>query len=160
MKKGLLYIFALSFCLLVLEGCKRSTDITRIVEIYCEKENLTFDSKWNVCYIIPGGGCSTCIASGFTFLFANKKDFSKEQNENVVVFTSVRSKKLLMRNLGNHKLDDFNYILDSSDEYLLDSKDNKYPLVIYLEQGKIKRAESQSPGSNALNNLESYFRKY
>lgn len=151
-----LYLYVILSC--IVTGCRKGYDITDSVKKYFKKENVNFDKKWDICYIIPGGGCSTCISSGFTFLFANKEYFSGEQDRNVVVFTGIISKKLLMRNLMNYKPNDFYSIMDSSNVYFLNSKENKYPLILYLNDGKIERAESQSPGSNALNNLESYFK--
>ena len=80
----------------------------------------TFNPQWTCCYIIPGGGCSGCITSGIHFLIENKKHFSHDQEKNVVVFTSVLSPKMLKRSLKNVKLEDFNFIIDTTNVYTVD----------------------------------------
>lgn len=106
-----------------------------------------------------GGGCPGCIASGMAFVIQNKDYFSKEQAEFEVVFTRVGSMKLLKRALGSLSADDLNCRVDWQDKFLLDTQANEYPLVLYLKNGEIQKAESQKPGSNALNNLYNVIRQ-
>lgn len=140
---------ALLFC-----SCHEKTDEFTQQCIQCFRETgATFNKETEVCLIIPGGGCPGCIASGMAFVVQNQEEFSRKQNKYEVVFTRVGSKKLLKRTLGDLSIDDLNCRIDLQDQYLLDTHSNEYPLVLYLNQGKIQKAESQTPTSDALNHL-------
>ena len=60
---------------------------------------------------------------------------------------------MLKRSLKNVKLEDFNFIIDTTNVYTVDFKDHIYPLIIYLENGKIVQVDKQSPETNALTKL-------
>lgn len=145
-------------CLLVI-SCSGKPDMTALAKEYFDKENVMFNPQWTCCYIIPGGGCSGCIASGIHFLLENKEDFSHDQKKNVVVFTSVLSIKLLKRSLNDAKIDDFNFVIDTANVYTVDFKEHIYPLIVYLENGKIIHVDQQSPETNALTKLVEHLNK-
>ncbi len=146
------YLIFLIGCFL-LTGCHDNTNITALSKEYFKKENVIFNPQWTCCYIIPGGGCSGCITSGIHFLIENKEHFSHDQVKNVVVFTSVLSPKLLRRSLKDAKLEDFNFIIDTTNVYTVNFKEHIYHLIIYFENGKIIQVDKQSPETNALTKL-------
>ena len=128
--------------------------------VKCFRETgVTFNKEVEACLIIPGGGCPGCIASGMTFVVQNKDDFRKKQAKYEVVFTRVGSMKLLKRALGNLSVSDLNCRIDWQNRFLLDTQSNEYPLVLYLKNGEIQKAESQKPNTNALNELYNVIHK-
>ena len=149
MKKGLLLLALV----ILLTGCEQDSLTTKAVKYFNEKE-IAFDKEWEYCLIIPGGGCSGCIASGTSFVREMQDFFSKNQNKNVVVFTSTISNKVLKRDLQGVALDSMNVILDMDNIYTINTPDSKYPIILYLNQGKITRAEKQSPETTALEELK------
>lgn len=44
--------------------------------------------------------------------------------------------------------------MDSLNLYSIDSEYNIYPVILYLEKGKIENVEVQSPYNDGLNHLE------
>lgn len=164
MKKNTFYIVlqclgGLIFYCFFLQSCHNVDDITTRTKKYFATEKINFDENLKCCLIIPGGGCSGCIASGISFLAFNRKYFSKDQSDNIVIFTSIVSLKVLKRNLNNIKFEDFNVVVDSLDRYTVNFKENIYPLIIYLNKGNIVKVETQSPDSDGLYNLQQLLEK-
>lgn len=150
MKKLLAILVFSTLCI----GCKDKNDLTQKAILYFDKEEIVFDSQVKYCVIIPNGGCAGCIASGLSYIVANKTYFSSEQNENVIIFTGVNSVKLLKRGLKGDDLSLYNHILDKGRKYTIDGPENKYPLVLFLNSGKITKAYAESPSSNAFAELD------
>lgn len=149
MKKTAWLIMA---CLALL-SCRDSGGTTELAQDYFREAGITFDKDETHCLIIPGGGCPGCIATGIHFLRANKDFFSREQQENRVVFTSTQSIKLLRRRLKDVSIESLNALVDTANAYTIRGSKGKYPLVLYLEEGTIVRAELQSPDADALAKL-------
>lgn len=152
------YIIAIS-CVLTLSGCYKNPDVTEEVKNYFQNERIDFNENIESCYIIPGGGCPGCITSGIYFLLANKEYFVKEQEKNVIVFTSISSQKLLRRSLKEVDIHDLNVIIDTANIYTVNLKEKIYPLVIYLNKGNILKVEEQSPETDALHRFEEFLKK-
>lgn len=80
--------------------------------------------------------------------------FTKKKLDAKVIFTSVRSEKMLLRALDVDNINSFNFYIDKSNDYLGVDNNAIYPLIIYLKAGEIIKVEYQSPYTNALLNLE------
>lgn len=156
--KKFIYMFAGMFILfMVLYGCSsKSNDITDTVGISFRKNNVVFADSLKTCFVIPGAGCPGCIASGIHFLNQNRQYFSKNQKGNFVVFTNVASKKLLNRALKGLDLSELNAVIDTKGMYTIDSQESKYPLIIFLEKGRIIRVDYQSPTNNGIEIYKKY----
>ena len=147
-------LFLLVVCF-SLSGCANKEDeVTEYARQYFEEENVTFAPSLRSCLIIPGGGCSGCIASGLSFLRDNQESFSIRQSENMVVLTNIVSRKLLRRNLEAKSINasKLNAVVDTGNVYMVDFRYNDYPLVVYLENGSVVRVEYQSAETKALRN--------
>ncbi len=154
MKKHI-FLFAGVFMLLTaFYGCSsKNNNITDIVEMSLRKNDVLFGDSLKTCFVIPGAGCPGCIASGIHFLNQNQQYFLKNQKENLVVFTHVVSKKLLNRTLKGLKVSELNAVIDTKGMYNIDCKESKYPLIIYLDKGRIIGVDYQSP---TVNGIETY----
>lgn len=157
-KNGIVVLTVLVMACFFMCSCAKEDDVTESVKRYFLRENVTFDPALESCYIIPGGGCSGCIASGLTFLRANQKEFSKWQDKNMVIFTNIVSRKMLERNLKakSIKVAELKAVTDANNVYLVDSRYSDYPLVIYLDKGNVVSVEYQSAETNALNKYEKF----
>lgn len=132
---------------LFVAACQRNDDITKDIRSLYRDRGIVFDEKLEHCLILPEVGCDGCIAGGVSFLLNNKHCFSDDQIRNKVVFTAVNSKKMLLRNLKFDSLEGFNCVLDTANHYLVKGDNAIYPLVLYLKDGIIIKAEFQSPRS-------------
>ena len=94
------------------------------------------------------------IASGIYFFDFNKQHFSKSQKDNAVVFTSINSLKVLKRSLKGVDFADYNVVIDTLNRYTVDFKENIYPLIVYLDKGKIVKVDMQSPETDGLSYLQ------
>ena len=93
-------------------------------------------------------------ASGIYFFDFNKQHFSKSQKDNAVVFTSINSLKVLKRSLKGVDFADYNVVIDTLNRYTVDFKENIYPLIVYLDKGKIVKVDMQSPETDGLSYLQ------
>lgn len=126
---------------------------------YFAKEQIKFNENLKHCLIIPGGGCAGCIASGIYFFDSNKRYFSKDQKDNIVIFTSINSLKVLKRNLNGMDFEKYNVVIDTLDKYTVDFKENIYPLILYLDKGEIVKADIQSPETDGLSDLQQQLKR-
>lgn len=153
--KGLsLFLWLLTGCCVFLQSCLHADDLTARTKEYFAKEQIRFDENLRRCLIIPGGGCAGCIASGIYFFDFNKQHFSKSQKDNAVVFTSINSLKVLKRSLKGVDFADYNVVIDTLNRYTVDFKENIYPLIVYLDKGKIVKVDMQSPETDGLSYLQ------
>lgn len=149
------YITVISVILLNLLGsCVPTDDLKKRTILSYSKNNIEFPPTLTHCLIIPGGGCAGCVASGMNFVVSNDSCFSRNQHENMVIFTNINSLKLLKRNLGSHDIEDFFHIIDFDNIYSVDGSERIYPIILYLNNGNIESVEVQSPYSNALEKLK------
>ncbi len=135
---------------ILLFSCKEKDKSTKEVEAFYSYNNIHFDKELKICVILPEVGCGGCIASGVSFFQENKDYFSRNQNKNRIIFTAIHSKKMLYRTLGVNSLNEYNCFLDETNKFLVKGNNSIYPLILYLENGYIVKAEYQSPYSKDL----------
>ncbi len=147
---SLLFLLLLLFTV----SCKEGNVSRQISELYSNR-GIKFDPETRVCIILPEVGCGGCIAEGTYFILSNKQCFSSNQRRNLVVFTSINSKKMLLRNMEIDSPSELNCIMDTTNIYLPTGNERIYPLILLLEKGKIIEAEFQSPhnSGNLLNRI-------
>ena len=129
---------------------KDNSQITKIVQEHLKDKSISFDEDVRNCVIIPGGGCSGCIASGISFVNSHKENFGKMQKRNIVVFTNIFSLKKLRKQLDVMSFDELNCIVDTSNMYLMHCDENIYPIVLMLDKSKLKDVKVQSPQEEGL----------
>ena len=61
------------------------------------------------------------------------------------VLTAVTSPKMALRSLNEVSLEQYYCIWDSTNLYLSEGNNAIYPLLLYLKDGKIMKAQYQSP---------------
>ena len=100
--------------------------------------------------VIPNQGCPGCISTAESFVTEN----AKKQIDVVFIFTRISSMKLLRSKLGTEVQQLKNIIFDSNNtiEYLDDTKEI-YPMIIFVDHGKIKKIMYQSPFEEGFNEL-------
>lgn len=94
--------------------------------------------KWIV--ILPGLGCQGCIQEGEAFMSKNISN-----KEILFVLTKVESIKLLQQKTGIKISNHQNIYVDRENHFEIPSANGIYPLIIQLEDKKIKGYEFQSP---------------
>lgn len=134
--------------------CSQSSSELEYVRNFYNSNGITFDKCVKKCIIIPEGGCGGCIASGITFIKEYKDFFSSEQQENLVIFTSINSLKILKRNFEEDEWYNLNKIVDTDNLYTLTGDNRIYPLILTLDNGIIINAMFQSPGSDAFSQID------
>lgn len=150
-----LKMFLLLIIELLLLSCTGQDRTTKEVADFYFQKNITFDKDLKICVILPEVGCGGCIASGVSFFQRNESRFLKSQNERMIIFTAIHSKKMLYRTLEMENLDKYNCHLDEKSEFLVLGNNSIYPLILRLENGIIVKAEYQSPYSeNIFGKLE------
>lgn len=133
--------------LIILNSCvNKDESLQHVVDCY-QKKNISFNEELEVCLVLPEVGCGGCIASGVFFFKENKEAFLNGQKKYLIIFTAIKSKKMLFRSLGVSSLEPYNCILDENNDYLVEGNNSIYPLVLYLKKGSIYKVEYQSPDS-------------
>ena len=151
-------IIILTF-LLIFASCSEyphqgDSQIMEVVSKHLEEHSISFGNEVRNCIIIPGGGCSGCIASGISFVKSHKDDFSKTQGKNVLVFTNILSLKKLKKQLNDVTLNDLNCIVDTSNIYLMHCNESIYPIILTLDKNALVGVKVQSPKENGLYEVE------
>lgn len=140
MKKVILLFFLFGFM-----SCHHETEfVDNLKKLYAERD-ISFDKATEFCVVLPEVGCSGCISGCIYQILTNKALFDNTQRKNMIVFTSINSKKMLRRNMQVDSIEEFNCVIDSLDAYLPEGNDRIYPLFIKLENGEIVDAVVQSP---------------
>lgn len=140
-------VFALTSC-----GHDENT-LLKNANDYFQKNNIIFDDKIRNCIIIPGGGCSGCIASGISFVLENKEVLKKSQSRNLIVFTNIFSEKMLKRQLHGEDMGKLNCIIDLQNKYLIPCNENIYPIILRLKNGNVVEVHLQSPDENGFEKI-------
>lgn len=151
------YIF-LAF-LLISASCtedahQKDSKIMDVVSMHIEEHSISFDNEVKNCVIIPGGGCSGCIASGLLFVKNHKGAFSRTQGKNLLVFTNILSLKKLKKQLGDVTFNDLNCVVDTSNIFLMHCNENIYPIILTLDRNTLVGVTVQSPNENGLYEME------
>ena len=134
--------------ILLCSACNNQAKTVKQISETYEKRGAIFDNEVENCIVLPEIGCGGCIAGGEFFVKYNKEKFSPKQKKNLVVFTAINSKKLLLRNMEMNNFDEINCIVDTLDLYLPDGSNRIYPLILKLRNGRIIEATYQSPDSD------------
>lgn len=143
MRAVILILFLISLC-----SCRDETETTvRLKNLYAQRE-ISFDKETKFCIVLPEVGCSGCISGCVYQILANKRHFDNSQNANLIIFTSINSKKMLRRNMQVDSIEEFNCLIDSLDTYLPEGNDKIYPLFLRIEDGEIVDAVLQTPDTN------------
>ena len=128
-------------------GCASPDKIsdTEKLQRLCSDRNITFDDSTEFCIVLPEVGCTGCISGTLYSILENKSSFSSMQKKNLIVFTAVNSRKMLLRNMQVDSIGELNCIVDMENKYLLDTNDKIYPIIMTVREGKITEAMIQSP---------------
>ena len=120
--------------------------------------NLPVETK--ACIIIPGVGCDGCIAAGLDFIVRNKHIFEKEQNDFLVVFTALLSKKMLYRTLKEYDIENIKMLIDEKNDFLVDGYE-QYPILCIIgEDGKQELLVQNPENPRALYRIHEIVNKY
>lgn len=137
------------FFLLGIMACRHDTEFSDgLKKLYAERD-ISFDKETEFCIVLPEAGCSGCISGCIYQILTNKALFENTQKKNLIVFTSINSKKMLRRNMQVDNIEEFNCVIDSLDAYLTEGNDRIYPLFIKLENGEIVDAVVQNPNTDS-----------
>lgn len=141
--------------LLFLSSCQVNENITQNIQNQFNERNIKFEKNLKYCIIMPEMGCSGCISEGTLFIKNNLDLLKVKHNQIRLIFTSIISEKMLLRNIGLSNLEEYYFVQDSENKFRLNNNQAIYPLILYLNNGVIEKAEFQSPNSpNALLNLQ------
>jgi len=100
--------------------------------------------------IIPNQGCEGCISTAEDFVKRNCAAFPQAR----YIFTQVQSLKLLRIKLGSGVLHNPHVLIDSNNVITYPEPGrNIYPMIVTIQEHKIKGITYQSPGSNGLAEL-------
>lgn len=142
--------FFVLLIIISLQSCSyKANNELRLIKQCFESRDISFDKELETCLIIPEVGCGGCIDGSIYFLKENLSHFLKGQNKNMFILTSVNSKKIFLRTLGENNLDKYNCIWDNDNKYLISGNNSIYPLLLYLEEGEIIDAKFQTPYSRS-----------
>ena len=97
--------------------------------------------------IIPNQGCGGCITYAEDFYLNNKC-----RNDMFFVFTNIVSLKVLYLDI---KIRTENTLLDINNKFIEILPNDKiiYPIVLFIDNGKVKKIEFQSPDNNILDTM-------
>lgn len=153
-KNYILLAFLLIFASCSENARQNDGKIMEVVSKHIEEHSISFDNEVRNCVIIPGGGCSGCIASGLSFVKNHKGDFSRIQRKNLLVFTNIFSLKKLKKQLDDVTFNDLNCVVDTSNIYLMHCNENIYPIILTLDRNALVGVKVQSPKENGLYEME------
>ena len=141
-------------------SCTDIDNVTEEVKTFYESKGVVFDENLETCLVLPEVGCGGCIDGAVYFLNENKKHYKINQSRNMFVLTAVTSPKMALRTLNETSLDQYYCVWDSTNHYLVKGDNSIYPLVLYLNKGRIVKARYQSPFTeDVFGTLEKYIRK-
>lgn len=147
MKNKILLTIILIFSLFV--SCKKGEKELEkeYVATIVDKVNTSNNTKWIV--ILPGMGCHGCIQEGEYFM--------KEYIGNpkiLFVLTKIESLKILQKKIEVNFKEHSNIYIDSKENFNMPTNNTVYPCIVYLENGKVKSYEFQSPSNAGFENLK------
>lgn len=151
-------------CIVMLQllfySCTDIDNVTEEVKTFYDSKGIVFDENLETCLVLPEVGCGGCIDGAVYFLNENKRHYKINQSRNMFVLTAVTSPKMALRTLNETSLDQYYCVLDSTNRYLIKGDNSIYPLVLYLNKGRIVKARYQSPFTeDVFGTLEKYIRK-
>lgn len=115
-------------------------------------DTFQYDLKnLNAVVILPNQGCQGCITEVESFMVNNA---NKELGIKYVL-TKIMSRKILRQKIGDSIYLSKSVFIDSLNIFSsVGNKNSIYPAILYLENGRFKSIEFQSPNNpNAMNDL-------
>lgn len=143
--------FSLSLLLplILLQSCSSpGTSLTEEVQAALDSNNQILGSaipSGEVLLIIPRTGCSSCIGIADRF-FRNSSEDGRMQ----FIFTKISSLKVLKIKLGPEVSTDKNVHLDMDNNFSRKAMDSIYPIVVFLDQGRVSKVEFIMPHQDDL----------
>lgn len=140
MNRANLLILFLLISIITSCGIERKTkaELARKLNIFLDNSQL---KSLDAVIILPGEGCSGCISSTEQFVK------NLQQSDKIhVIFTAVRSKKILRLKL-NLDLNEPFYHIDDESILNQDRSYTIYPTVVLLEDGQVRDYFYISPNS-------------
>ncbi len=140
--------FLVLSCLLLTACGQDSNSIDEITRLF-EEDKSFFEPHANntlAVVIIPRVGCSSCIGLADHF-FQEVVDTSPKVK---FVFTKIQSEKTLKIRLGKARVMNQNVLLDKTGRYAQKELDSWYPLLITMEEGKVKEVTTITPKQKEL----------
>ncbi|MDR0605281.1 MAG: hypothetical protein LBG80_13345 [Bacteroidales bacterium] len=145
---------------LCITSCKSKT--SEEIEIEIEKdylvktiEKITMDTTYQWIVILPGLGCHGCIQEAEYFM---RQYITKRQI--LFVLTKISSLKILQQKTEVNVNEHPNVYVDRSSLVSIPTRNNIYPCIIQLKEGKILNHSFQRPGNDAFHKLERIVSKY
>lgn len=153
MKRILFVAFILFFQSFM--GCSRKdirlNEISNAVELNSKEHNFQ-DAM--ALLIVPRSGCDGCITNSERFILDNLNNLPKLH----VVFTATSSQKALRLKMGDSIYNHDQVFVDLSNSFYTPALMSVYPMVAYLEEGRVISINYVSPDSpESLNTLLNYF---
>lgn len=151
------YLIFIYFIVFIISSCsERNNEMKSIIKEFHDRK-IKFSENTKYLIILPEVGCGGCISEGTDFIKKNIERFNCNNDELRAAFTSIKSKKLLLRALEIDSFDNYCFEIDEDNKYRINNPKSIYPLILYLNKGKINHIEFQSPDNpNAFNTLESH----
>ncbi|MFZ2906531.1 MAG: hypothetical protein WAZ98_10045 [Cyclobacteriaceae bacterium] len=133
-------IHNLSMVIFALVGCiaKPMSQFDILEAKLLEINSNILDSKSII--VIPREGCGGCIQNA-TFFVKNRFD----SIESTVIFTGVGDRKLLHLQLGDKVLANNKCFVDTGNILMESQLTSIYPIIIFLENNKIRSIETYTP---------------
>ena len=152
--------YSILVCLIILTlSCNQQNEEVKSLINEFHRNKIVFNESTKYVVILPEVGCGGCISEGVGFIKKNLKKIDCDNKEVEIIFTSIMSKKLMLRELDILSLEEHCFEIDEINKYRIDNSKSIYPLILYLKKGKIVRMEFQSPDNpNAFNKLESKYK--
>ncbi len=138
-------------CAVFLTSCKNDGISLQFNEAY-QAANVQVDlHEIDIVLIIPNAGCQGCISTLEQFVLNRNGQLQRL----LIVFTNYSSTKALRVRFSSKILDGPNVYLDSANLFGQGKLSSMYPVILYLEEGSVKKAEYVSPENpTAVANLE------
>jgi len=139
--------------LVLILGCNNSgnkyyEDISKLLENSSNK-NIIVDSIKYV-LIIPNAGCDSCINEAETLLI----DYKDKLTSLTFVLTTFDIEKSIYLKYGYDIKQNKNIIIDKNNHFISNGFNSIYPMILFVENGKLKKVELQSPENpDAVENL-------
>lgn len=138
--------------LLLLIGCNKHKEVLigKVQEVILSKPAAFGDlvRTKEVLVIIPRTGCSGCIGLADSYFKEETYDSSRVQ----FVFTKITSLKTLKIRIGKEKTEQSHVYVDTENSFSAGKLGSMYPMIAFIEKGKIVELEFLSPDKKHLIN--------
>lgn len=136
---------------LLLQACSSPSEtlnkeVQAVLDTYSQAHGGATHSG-EVLLIIPRTGCSSCIGIADRFFKQSSEDGRMQ-----FVFTKISSLKVLKIRLGPEVTEDENVHLDMANNFSKKSMDSIYPIVVFLDKGRVQKVEFITPHKEELIN--------